>query len=158
MRGRPYLVVKKSSHISLSVGFMLLVLQPISSISRVSGARKHSSRRRTAGVRMPEKSEDGWVEWHWAYLAISSAYSFWSTLSQQPHFLNHQSENDLCLPMHLLYPIISKLSDIWGDTLKPVFKLRCPWWWGNYCARTFQPQPNVTLYFQQKAQSVTVAF
>ncbi|GLD48302.1 PRKC apoptosis WT1 regulator protein, partial [Lates japonicus] len=36
------------------------LLKVVGQLTRVSGARKHSSRRRTAGVRMPEKSEDGW--------------------------------------------------------------------------------------------------
>lgn len=54
--------LKKPSHISLSVGFMLWVLWPISSISRVHSVRKHSSAQRMAGVRMPEKSENGQIK------------------------------------------------------------------------------------------------
>lgn len=54
-RSRPYLVLVEASHISLSDGFMLLLLWPTSSISQVPGAAKHSSTQTMSGVRMPEK-------------------------------------------------------------------------------------------------------
>lgn len=49
--------------------------------------------------------------------------------------------------MHRLYLIISKLSDIWGDTVQIEVSLVMR----NYCVQTFCPEPNVTLYFQQNA-------
>lgn len=69
IRSRLYLVlVEKPSHISLSAGFMLSVLRPISSISRVPGAGRHSSRQRLSGVRMPERARDAWLDRRRAYL------------------------------------------------------------------------------------------
>lgn len=115
MRSRPYLVLVES-HISLSVGFMLSVLRPISSISRVPGAGKHSSTQRMSGVRMPERARTGHI------CAISSASAFCSTLSQQPIFSTASLKMTRTSSWHLLNLIISKLR----GTLKAAFKLKCP--------------------------------
>lgn len=116
---------------------MLWVLWPISSISRVHSVRKHSSAQRMAGVRMPEKSENGQIKWYRTYFCNFLLLFLLVRFITATHFLNQQPESDLCLPMHLLHLIISKLSDVWCDTLKPVFKLKCPCW--NYCIQTVRP-------------------
>lgn len=132
---------------------MLWVLWPISSISRVHSVRKHSSAQRMAGVRMPEKSENGRIKWYRTYFCNFLLLFLLVRFITAAHFLNQQPESDLCLPMHLLHLIISKLSDVWGDTLKPVFKLKCPCWNPDCPSKS-----NVSLHFQLKAQSLTAPF
>lgn len=99
-------------------GFMLSVLRPICSISRVPGAEQHSSTWRMSGV--GRQKESGWMEANDSgCIRAASPPVFCSTFiasNLQP------PENGLHLPAHLLNLIICKLC----DSLKAAFKWKLP--------------------------------
>lgn len=103
-------------------GFVLSVLRPICSISRVPGADRHSSTRRMSGV--GRQKEWGWMRRTIAAVFVQLLHLFPALLlSQQLFFSNPRlPENGLHLPEHLLKLIISKLC----DSLKAAFEWKLP--------------------------------
>lgn len=112
MRSRPYLVLVETQPYFIISWFHALG-SPANLLNlqgpRCREAFIHAEDGRGQDAR---KSENGWMERYWTYLCNFLCLLLLLYFITAAHFLNHQPEDDLCLPMHLLYLIISKLRDI----------------------------------------------
>lgn len=112
MRGRPYLVLIETQPYFIISWFR--ALGSPANLHNLQGpwcgeALIHAEDGRGQDAR---KSENGWMERFWTYLCNFLRLSLLLCFITAAHFLNHQPENDLCLPEDLLNLIISKLHDI----------------------------------------------